>query len=175
MFRIGIASLFLCLHLANASAQGGQSAGPYAGLSIAAAPGEKNKYMMTVLPDGRLVVRKNPDTAGTPIGRISGNEIIDAGGSMRMKFETDGRIFVSTMKGKPRFNADDEMLDESGKRMLWLTPDGTPMLDMNGTPGPLHFKLEGVTAENRRMAVLLTLFMMEYGAITSSAPTLVKP
>jgi hypothetical protein len=172
--------LFLCLHAANAAPAGKMpAADPYAGLKVVTAPGEKKKAMILVLPDGRIAGWKDLGAAepdgehpplGAPMGRISGNAILDTSGTVRMKFEADGRIIVSDMKGKPRFNAADEMLDDDGVRTVWLAPDGTAMLNMNGTPGPLPFQVQGVTAGNRRMAVLLVLFAMAPRPVPTAPP-----
>jgi hypothetical protein len=107
---------------------------------------------VSVEPDGKVV-------STTTIAKLSGSRILDSRDSVLMEIAADGSVTGALPGKKLRFNAADELLEETGARVLHLKPDGTPMLGMGGRAETLPFKVEGVDARNRRMAVLLALFM----------------
>lgn len=150
--QAGFTSLLLCLQFASGGTGGKPASGPYAGLKLVPAAGVKTMGDVSVQPDGKVV-------SMTTVAKLAGSRILDSRDSVLMEIAADGSVTGAVVGKKLRFNAADELLGENGARVLHLAPDGTPMLEMGGKAGPLPFKVEGVDARNRRMAVLLALFL----------------
>jgi hypothetical protein len=146
--RAGFASLLLCLQ--SAAVGGKPASGPYAGLKLIPAAAEA-KGGIAVQPDGQVVMT-------TPVANLTSDAITDPSGAVLLKIAADGSVSGPGAGKKLRFNASDELLGGNGER-VWLSPDGAMQLEMGGKTAPMPFKVEGVNAGNRRMAVLLGFFL----------------
>lgn len=162
--------LLLCLPIANRLAFASEpSAGPNAGLKIVSTAGPA-KAVVQVQPDGKIVAQKGASQPKV-VAKMSGNEIVDTSGAVELKLEADGSVTGRSLPKKPKFNASDELLGDDGVRMLWLSPDGTPRIGGRESTTAAPFKVEGVNAKNRRMAVLLVLdFMMPRKILEQAEP-----
>jgi hypothetical protein len=145
----GFASLLLCLQFAAAG--GKPASGSYAGLKFIPAAGAKAKGGILVQPDGKVVMT-------TPVANLTSDAITDPSGAVVLRLAADGSVSGPGAGKQLRFNASDELSGGNGER-VWLSPDGAMQLEMGGKTAPLPFKVEGVDAGNRRMAVLLGFYL----------------
>jgi hypothetical protein len=105
---------------------------------------------------------------GKALGKIAHNEIKDPAGATVYKVLTDGTVTGAGVNKKIKFNDKDELVGEGGLKIT-IAEDGTATLDRGGKSEPAPLKIEGVSAKNRRAAILLVSYLLFTPAKTTSA------